>query len=124
MVPNVRVLIVDDQALFRRAAAAVVDAMDGFVLVGEAVDGEASLAATRESRPDLVLMDVNLPVRDGMEATRRIRALDDAPVVVLLSTYELSDLGDDPLRCGAVAYVPKSDFDAGRLHAIWDAARR
>ena len=121
---TVRVLIVDDQAPFRRAAAAVVDPLDGFAFVGAALDGESSPGAVARYEPDLVLMDVNLPGVDGIEATRRIRALAGAPVVVLVSSSARDDFGDDLLRCGAAAYVAKSDFGADRLRAVWDEARR
>jgi len=119
----VRVLVVDDQELFRRAATAVVQSMHGFSVVGSAADGEESVEVVADVRPDLVLMDVNLPGIDGLEATRRIRTLDSAPVVVLLSTYELSEFGDDALLCGASAYITKSDFDPGRLMEVWDTVR-
>ena len=69
---EVRVLIVDDQEPFRRAMGAVVDATDGFVVVGSATSGEESLTAAAELRPDLVLMDINLPGIDGIEAARRL----------------------------------------------------
>ena len=69
----VRVLVVDDQALFRRVMSAVVDETEGFVLVGCAASGEESIVTAGVLRPDLVLMDVNLPGIDGMEATRRLR---------------------------------------------------
>ena len=74
-----RVLVVDDQDPFRRAMAAVVAETDGFVVVGAVASGEESLVAVQELRPDLVLMDVNLPGIDGVEATRRIRQARDAP---------------------------------------------
>jgi CheY-like chemotaxis protein len=119
---DVRVVVVDDQATFRRAAGALVSATEGFVLVGDAVDGEESLATVIQHRPDLVLMDVNLPGIDGLEATRRIRMLDDAPIVVLLSTYELGEIGAAPLDCGADAYVPKVEFDSARLRQVWSEA--
>lgn len=92
---TVRVLIVDDQAPFRRAAAAVVDSLDGFAFVGAALDGESSPGAVARYEPDLALMDVNLPEVDGIEATRRIRALAGAPVVVLVSSSARDDFGDD-----------------------------
>jgi CheY-like chemotaxis protein len=119
-VPYVRVLIVDDLEPFRQAASAVVGATPGFVVVGTAVDGEESLAAVDEQRPDLVLMDVNLPGIDGLEATRRIRSREDAPVVVLLSTYEFSDIGGEAFSCGARAYLTKAEFDSDWLRQVWD----
>jgi DNA-binding NarL/FixJ family response regulator len=68
----VRVLIVNDQAPFRRAAEQVVEATDGFEVAGEVTTGEAAVAAAQALRPDLILMDVHLPGIDGPEATRRI----------------------------------------------------
>ncbi len=114
---EVRVLIVDDQETYRRAMGAVVDATDGFVVVGSATTGEESLTAAAELRPDLVLMDINLPGIDGIEAAKRLSARPDGPVVVLLSTYdedqfELSD-------CGATAYVAKAAFGPDRLSEAW-----
>jgi DNA-binding NarL/FixJ family response regulator len=87
----VRVLVVDDQVLFRRVMGAVVEETDGFVLVGYAASGEESVVSAGVLRPDLVLMDVNLPGIDGMEATRRLRADAAAAAVVLLSTYDEDD---------------------------------
>ena len=114
---EVRVLIVDDQETYRRAMGAVVDATDGFVVVGSATTGEESLTAAAELRPNLVLMDINLPGIDGIEAAKRLSARPDSPVVVLLSTYdedqfELSD-------CGATAYVAKAAFGPDRLSEAW-----
>ena len=119
--PDVRVLIVDDQEPFRRAAAAVVASTAGFSVVGTAVDGEESLTAVDERRPDLVLMDVNLPGIDGLEATRRIRSRPDPPVVVLLSTYDASEIGQETLTCGAHAYLAKAELDSDRLRKVWDS---
>jgi DNA-binding NarL/FixJ family response regulator len=116
-------MVVDDQEPFRRAAAAVVAATDGFVLVASAGDGEESLVAAAEHHPDLVLMDVTMPGLDGLEATRRLRKLDPAPLVVLVSTYELSDIGGDALGCGAGAYVSKAELDSARLRGLWNDVR-
>ena len=88
LVGVVRVLVVDDQEPFRNAMAAVVEVTDGFEVVGAVASGEESLVAAEDLRPDLVLMDVNLPGVDGLEATRLIRARADAPIVLLLSTYD------------------------------------
>ena len=84
----VRVLIVDDQEPFRMAARMVVDATDGFEVVGEAASGEDSVTMATELQPDHVLMDVNLPGINGLDATRQILADSDAVVVLFLSTYE------------------------------------
>lgn len=119
----VRVLIVDDQEPFRLAARAVVEATDGFEVVGAVDTGEASVDAARELAPDLVLMDVNLPGIDGLEATARI--LEDAPgvVVLLLSTYEVDEYAPRAAEAGAAAYVPKSEFDPDRLADVWEGTR-
>jgi DNA-binding NarL/FixJ family response regulator len=116
----VSVLIVDDQAPFLRAMSAVVAETDGFVVVAEACSGEEAVVTARALAPDLVLMDVNLPGIDGIEATRQIRALPAAPVVVLLSTYDEDEF--DREGCGAASYVPKGAFGPERLLREWRAA--
>ena len=120
MQPFVRVLVVDDQEPYRRAMVAVVDGTDGFVVVGSASSGEESVVVAARLRPDLVLMDVNLPGIDGLEASRRLRQQEPSPVVVLLSTYDESEF--DLTDCGAVAYVSKAVFGPDRLTAAWAAA--
>ncbi|HEX3630732.1 MAG TPA: response regulator transcription factor [Candidatus Dormibacteraeota bacterium] len=119
---SVKVLIVDDQAPFRHAARAVVEATDGFQVIGESETGEASVEAAHELRPDLVLMDVNLPGINGLEATRRILMESNAVVVLLLSTYEEEEYGSRAAECGASAYIAKSRFDPDRLAAAWAAS--
>lgn len=117
---DVRVLVVDDQEPFRRAMTAVVDATDGFVAAGAAASGEESLDAAAELRPDLVLMDVNLPGIDGIEATRLLTAPAHHPVVILLSTYDDDEF--DHQGSGAASYVPKGSFGPDRLATEWTAA--
>jgi DNA-binding NarL/FixJ family response regulator len=119
-VAEVSVLIVDDQEPFRRAIAAVVAETDGFAVVGSTATGEEALLATVRLRPELVLMDVNLPGIDGIEATRRITHDADPPVVVLLSTYDQDEF--DVSTCGAASYLAKAAFGPDLLAAAWDAA--
>jgi DNA-binding NarL/FixJ family response regulator len=120
----VRVLLVDDQAAYLRAMAAVVQETPGFEVVGEASSAEAALGIAAELLPDLVLMDVNLPGIDGLEATRLLRGCGSPPVVLLLSTYD-EDVGEDFLAdSGAAAYVTKSAFGPERLEEAWCAAVR
>ena len=105
------------------AARLVVDATDGFEVVGEAETGEASVEMARELRPDLVLMDVNLPGINGLEATRQIiEGRGDAVVVLLLSTYEEDEYAPRAAECGAAAYIPKATFGPDRLEQAWAAA--
>lgn len=118
----VRVLIVDDQEPFRLAARMVVEATDGFDVVGEAETGEDSVTMARELAPDLVLMDVNLPGINGLDATRQILVGSDTVVVLLLSTYEEEEYAPRAAECGAKAYIPKAVFGPDRLEAAWEAA--
>ncbi|HEY7661080.1 MAG TPA: response regulator transcription factor [Actinomycetota bacterium] len=120
----VRVLIVDDQEPFRMAARMVVEATDGFEVVGEAETGESSVEMSRELSPDLVLMDVNLPGINGLDATRQILAGGGGQIVVLLlSTYEEDEYAPRAAECGAAAYIPKAAFGPDRLESAWEAAR-
>lgn len=118
----VRVLIVDDLQPFRSAARAVVEATPGFQVVGEAANGEDSIVAAQRLRPDLVLMDVNLPGMNGIEATQRILAGAPQTVVLLLSTRDAADLGSVVADAGAAAYVAKSSFGPERLAQAWSIA--
>lgn len=109
------VLIVDDQGPFRAIARQVVELTPGFEVVGEAETGEDAVRMATELRPAMVLMDINLPGINGIEATSRILAQAPTTRVVLLSTYRESDLPADALACGARRYVHKEDFEPGVL---------
>jgi CheY-like chemotaxis protein len=118
----VSVLIVDDQSPFLRAMSAVVEETDGFHVVASACSGEEAIMAGRALQPDLVLMDVNLPGIDGLEATRRLLRRPSPPVVLLLSTYD-EDAGARFIAdSGAAAYITKSAFGPDRLREAWAAA--
>lgn len=116
---TVRVLIVDDQDSFRSAARLVVELAEGFELAGEAGTGEEGVNMARSLRPDLILMDMNLPGIDGTEATRRIIAADPAVRVVGLSTYE--EYEKRALEAGASAFLSKSEFDPVSLDEVWSS---
>ncbi|MBI4261813.1 MAG: response regulator transcription factor [Actinobacteria bacterium] len=119
---TVRVLIVDDQEPFRLAARTVVEMTEGFEVAGEAETGEDSVDLARDLDPDLVLMDVNLPGINGLEATRRILAEGKRVVVLLLSTYEAEEYAPRAAEVGAAAYIPKSEFGPDRLEEAWRQA--
>jgi DNA-binding NarL/FixJ family response regulator len=119
MTDPVPVLIVDDQAPFRRAARAVVTATPGFEVVGEAESGEEAVALADQLSPGLVLMDINLPGINGIEATRRITAAHPGAVVMLLSTYQAGDLPSDASSSGAAQYVHKEDFGPAVVREVW-----
>jgi two-component system, NarL family, invasion response regulator UvrY len=117
---TIAVLIVDDQAPFRAAARAVIGVTTGFEVVAEADSGEAAVAEARALHPSLVLMDINLPGINGIEATREIVAEQPDTVVILMSTYNAGDLPADAATCGAADYVHKEDFSPDEVRRIWD----
>ena len=114
------VIVVDDQAPFRLAARAVLRRTEGFSLVGEAENGLEALNLANEVRPDFVLMDINMPEMGGIEATRRIMAELPETVVILCSTYGVSDLPPDAKLSGARAYVHKEQLSAKTIRRLWD----
>jgi two-component system, NarL family, invasion response regulator UvrY len=121
---SVQVLIVDDQAPFRDVARLVVELTDGFEVAGEAQTGEEAVELSRSLKPDLILMDVNMPGIDGTEATKIILSETDAVVILLLSTYEPAEYEPKAAEAGAAAYIPKSAFDPDRLEAAWNEATK
>jgi len=116
---HVAVLIVDDQAPFRRAARAVVTVTPGFEVSGEAETGEQAVELAASLEPGLVLMDINLPGINGIEATRQITAARPGTVVILLSTYSAEDLPSGASDCGAVGYVNKEEFGPAIIQDFW-----
>ncbi|NAS26567.1 response regulator [Herbidospora sp. NEAU-GS84] len=121
----IRVLLVDDQPLLRGGFRALLDLEDDIEVVGEAGDGLAGLALTREFVPDIVLIDIQMPVLDGIEATRRIAA-DPALAgvhVVILTNYGFDEHVFAALRAGAAGFLVKDIVPEDFLHAVRVAAR-
>jgi two-component system invasion response regulator UvrY len=113
------VMTVDDQDLFRAAARDVIRATPGFVLAGEATSGSEAIERFAEVDPDLVLMDVRIPGLDGIETTRRLRAIRPDAVVVLISLEDVHDMAAVTERCGAAAFIRKQDLCPRVLAGVW-----
>ncbi|HEV7455994.1 MAG TPA: chemotaxis protein CheB [Roseococcus sp.] len=128
--PPLRVVVVDDSAFMRMALRRIIEADGDLAVVGEAADGEAGVEAVRRLRPELVAMDVEMPVLSGIEATRRIMALDAPPAIVMVSqhTQEASPAALEALAAGAADYISKETglggLDLGHLdRALRDRLR-
>lgn len=102
-----RVLIADDQALVRGGLRKIVESETDLDVVGEAADGSEAVDAAERLRPDLVLMDIRMPVLDGLEATRRITARANAPRILVLTTFGLDEYVYEALRAGASGFMLK-----------------
>jgi DNA-binding NarL/FixJ family response regulator len=122
----IRVLIVDDQALVRAGFHAILDGKDDIEVVAEAAEGQQALTLARDLHPDVVLMDVRMPGLDGIEATRRLLSHDNAPKVLMLTTFDLDEYLYEAMRAGASGFllkdVPRDQLiDAVRTVARGDA---
>lgn len=105
---TIRVLVVDDEALLRSAFRSVIDAEDDMEVVGDAADGAEGVRLAVQMSPDVVLMDVRMPVMDGIEATRTITSLrHDAPRVLMLTTFDLDEYVFEAIRAGASGFALK-----------------
>lgn len=123
---TLRVVIADDQALVRAGFRMILDAQPDIDVVAEACDGEEAIAAWRRLRPDVLLMDVRMPVLDGLEATRRLRSNGSDCRIVILTTFDLDEYVYAALQAGAAGFLlkdvsPESLIAAVRLIADGDA---
>jgi len=117
----VRVLVVDDHAAVRASLAAFLDIDPALEVVAEAGDGQQAVDLAAHLKPDLVLMDVRMPVLDGIEATRRLKAARPKTRVVLISAYEEDELREAGLKAGAEAFLLKGIRGAelaARVHEV------
>jgi DNA-binding NarL/FixJ family response regulator len=103
----IRVVLVDDDALIREGLRMIIDQAGDIEVVATAGNGEEALRVAAEHRPDVILMDVRMPVLDGIEATRQITNVDGAPRVIILTTFELDEYVFEALRAGASGFLLK-----------------
>jgi DNA-binding NarL/FixJ family response regulator len=126
MTGPVRIVVVDDQDVVRAGFAALLATQPDFTVVGTAADGAEATRLSHELNPDVVLMDVRMPVLDGIEATRRIAAGSDRPRIIMLTTFDLDEHVYDALSAGASGFLLKEVtaeglFDAVRVVAAGEA---
>jgi DNA-binding NarL/FixJ family response regulator len=122
MSESIRVMVVDDQALVREGLMTLLGAAAGIVPVASAADGEEAVRLAARHRPDVVLMDLRMPVMDGVEATRQIRAARAETEIVVLTTHADEDSILDALRAGARGYLTKDAGIAEISRAVQAAA--
>ena len=111
-------LIADDQAMVREGFGALLAAQPGITVAGLAADGAEAVRLARRARPDVVLMDVRMPVLDGLAATRELLAAGDGPKVLMLTTFDLDEYVYEALRAGASGFMLKDAPAAELVHAV------
>ncbi len=121
--PRITVLLADDQALFREGLHTLLSTHAELQVVGEAANGDEAVRLAAELRPNVVLMDVQMPVLDGVAATRRLRAAQPECRVILLTTFDDDEYVFEGLRAGAAGYLLKDAPSARLVEAIRAAAR-
>lgn len=119
----IRILLSDDQALFREGVRTLLSLERDFEIVGEAANGAEAVEAARTLQPDLVLLDLRMPIMNGVEATRRVREVSPASRVLVLTTFHEDEEVFDALRAGACGYLLK-DTPSGKLAEAIRAAVR
>ena len=123
---TVRVVIADDQGMVRSGFSVLLNAQPDIEVIGEAVNGQEAVTQAASLHPDVILMDVRMPVLDGLQATRQITAMDDPPKILVLTTFDLDDYVYEALRSGASGFLLKDASarelaEAVRLVAAGDA---
>jgi DNA-binding NarL/FixJ family response regulator len=123
---TIRVVVADDQGMVRSGFSVLLNAQPDIEVIGEAVNGQEAIARAAELQPDVILMDVRMPVLDGLHATREITAMPDPPKILVLTTFDLDDYVYEALRAGASGFLLKDASatelaNAVRLVAAGDA---
>jgi len=123
---TIRVVVADDQGMVRSGFTVLLNAQPDIEVIGEAVNGREAISQAAGLRPDVILMDVRMPVLDGLQATREISRLPDPPKILVLTTFDLDDYVYEALRSGASGFLLKDASanelaDAVRLVAAGDA---
>jgi DNA-binding NarL/FixJ family response regulator len=118
MVGHLRLLVADDQAVVRMGFTAMLDSQPDMTVVGTAEDGKQAVRIARELRPDVVLMDIRMPVLDGIEATRQLSLDQTPPSVLVLTTFDLDDYVYEALRAGASGFLLKDATPEEILAAV------
>ena len=120
---TIRVVVADDQGMVRSGFSILLNAQPDIEVVGEAVNGQEAIARVAELSPDVILMDVRMPVLDGLQATRRITVMDDPPRILILTPFDLNSYVYEALRAGAGGFLLK-DAPPGQLaEAVRTVAR-
>ena len=119
MIDAVRIIVADDHAVVRKGVRDIVEAVEGFTVVAECADGDATLAAIASERPDVVVLDVDMPGKDGLEVLRALKDRASRPAIVLMTMHGREDLLRAAFDLGATGYVAK----AGTLLDVVDAIR-
>lgn len=119
----IKILIVDDQSLFREALKTLLNASSEFEIVGDASNGEEALRMVLQHSPDVVLMDLRMPIMDGVDATRRILQMNKPTKVIVLTTFDDDENVFEALRAGAVGYLLK-DVSSEKLYEAIKAANQ
>jgi DNA-binding NarL/FixJ family response regulator len=122
----IRVMVADDQGMVRSGFSVLLNAQDDIEVIGEAVNGKEAIERAADLQPDVILMDVRMPVLDGLQATREITAMPDPPKILVLTTFDLDDYVYEALRSGASGFLLKDASadelaNAVRLVAAGDA---
>lgn len=114
---SIRVLVADDQDIVRTGLAMILDAQPGIEVVGEAADGREAIRLAHELRPDIVLLDVQLPDLDGFAVAGRLATL-DGPTVILISSREAHEFGGQVEASQADGFIPKSDLSGAAIRNL------